>query len=686
MAAPRFFRGSRQRDIVLYLLAIVVPTLVLLYLGLKSVQRQRQAIHSLTASNLRLSAENLAAELERRTGQLAEACLRDPELRGLVSGPVRTPEAARAVRARLDKIRERHPIARHLFLVQGNALLFPMLRTPPPRALDAYLAHETPGMAQRFVALFTDGENRELGQQRPDLALTAYRQSYDLPLSDAPKALALSRIARCSQKVSQPKAAELAYRTLAERYGDRYDPFHRPYALVAGFELDSPELLARLCHDLVRGRWELSAEQLDFFLGRFEERLKKLPAGAGETEYASHLKLAEALDAGFRHHGPLAAGEVYRYAFKHGETGYQTYYTLLPAEGALEILAGLAVDLSWVEKQLLPQCKIGSGIMPSLDVAFQPTQTATPGTGALLPRVAFKNLFPFWELSLAPASGQAWQAGGRHDMLIFAVSTVLVLTVLLLGVVLLMRDISREKELNRLRGDFVSGVSHELKTPLTLIRLYGETLLDGDDMAWEKRRSYYQVITRESERLTHLIEKVLDFSRIDRGRKQYHLEEGDLAAVVRRTVEVYEHYLKRRGFSVETDLAASLPPVRFDAEAVAQAVLNLLDNAMKYSGESKFVAARLRYGNNGVVLEVEDRGLGIPAGEHDKIFQQFYRGLGGTGGTGKGGYGLGLFLVKHIMDAHGGSIELVSESGRGSRFRLIFPVAASSIERAAAAG
>ncbi len=271
---------------------------------------------------------------------------------------------------------------------------------------------------------------------------------------------------------------------------------------------------------------------------------------------------------------------------------------------------------------------------------------------------------------MTTAPGDVDGSSLRRAIAVFAGSMLLVLCVLALGVILLLRDVSRETQLNRLRSDFVSGVSHELKTPLTLIRLYTETLLDEEQFRKEEREGFYQIILRESERLTHLIEKALDFSRVDRREKQYHLEKGNLAPSIAQTVQVYGDYLKRRGFRVETNLASSLPVVEFDPDAVAQAVVNLLDNAAKYSGDSKFVGVRLLAEDSAVILEVEDRGIGIPADEQKKIFQQFYR---SRTRSGKGGYGLGLFLVKHIMDAHGGRVEVESEAGRGSRFRLVFP-------------
>ena len=155
------------------------------------------------------------------------------------------------------------------------------------------------------------------------------------------------------------------------------------------------------------------------------------------------------------------------------------------------------------------------------------------------------------------------------------------------------------------------------------------------------------------------------------------MQEGDLEPVIARTVDLYAQYLQRRGFRIEADLEPHVPTVLFDADAVCEAALNLLDNAAKYSGKSKLIGVRLRSEDNRVIFEAEDHGIGIPAGEQEKIFQRFYR---GRAGAEKGGYGLGLFLVKHIMDAHGGKVEFESENGRGSRFRLIFPVRASATE------
>ena len=672
-AEPRSGRLSHRRGVFLYLLAIVGPTLVLLYLGLQSVRRQAQAVASLTASNLRLSGERLAAELERRVSQLAEACLRDGALarvQGSLSAPI-APDDARRLRLLLQDIERRHPIADQLFVIQGDSVRYPILRSPEARPLEEDLALEQSAPGRRFGTLFAEAERLELLEGRPREALASYRKCSELSVADRLKAVALARVARCARKLGERQVAEGAYERLAERYGDLSDGFHRPFALVAGFELHDlnsagkEERLRALRLDLIRGRWELDADQAEYFLAQLRERLPQLPDPNRETGYLRRLELARALQERFRAPPSLRDGEIYSLAFTHKARSHQVHYTPV----APEAMVGLDVNLAWVEARLLPQASADAGLNRGHIVRV--AQRGSAGAGALQAGIPFQTLFPFWELSLTAAPSLPASSPQGRDVAVFAGSTVLVLCALALGVLLLLRDVARETQLNRLRSDFVSGVSHELKTPLTLIRLYTETLLEEEQFRPEERKGFYQIILRESERLTHLIERALDFGRVDRREKQYHLEKGNLAPFIAQTIQVYGEYLKRRGFSVETNLAPALPAVAFDPDAVAQAVVNLLDNAAKYSGDSKFVGVRLLAEDSAVVFEVEDRGIGIPPDEHEKIFQQFYR---SRTRSGKGGYGLGLYLVKHIMDAHGGRVEVQSEAGRGSRFRLVFPL------------
>jgi signal transduction histidine kinase len=233
--------------------------------------------------------------------------------------------------------------------------------------------------------------------------------------------------------------------------------------------------------------------------------------------------------------------------------------------------------------------------------------------------------------------------------------------------------VRRELKLSRLKSDFVANVSHELKTPLALIRLYAETLELGRVPSQERRGEYYRVIGKESRRLTQLINNILDFSRIEAGRKEYRMVPSDAAHVVRDVVESYRFAIEKLGFTLELELADDLPALELDPEALSQALINLLNNAIKYSPEKKSIRVALRREADRVLLSVEDQGIGIPRSEHRRIFEKFYRVETSLVHTTKGS-GLGLALVQHITEAHGGKVELKSAPGEGSTFTLSLPV------------
>ena len=244
---------------------------------------------------------------------------------------------------------------------------------------------------------------------------------------------------------------------------------------------------------------------------------------------------------------------------------------------------------------------------------------------------------------------------------------------LLAGLVLVWTNVRRELRLSRLKSDFVANVSHELKTPLALIRLFAETLELGRVPTEEKKQQYHRIINKESRRLTQLINNILDFSRIEAGRKEYRFVRTDLAAVVRDVVDAYRFPIEHMGFTLDLAVAEDLPEMETDPEALSQALINLLNNALKYSPEKKTIAVSVRREGDRVLVSVADRGIGIPKAEQKRIFEKFYRVESSLVHTTKGS-GLGLALVQHITEAHGGRVELVSAPGEGSTFTLSLPV------------
>jgi len=248
--------------------------------------------------------------------------------------------------------------------------------------------------------------------------------------------------------------------------------------------------------------------------------------------------------------------------------------------------------------------------------------------------------------------------------------------VLLGGIVFALRTASRAMRFSQMKADFVSNVSHELRTPLASIRVFGEFLKLGRVNDEVKVKEYGAYIETESRRLTQLINNILDFSKIESGQKTYQFERTDIIRTVADAISLANLRLEAQGFTINFNPPVTpLPEVLLDCEAFCQAVMNLLDNAMKYSGPVKQLGVNIGTEPGYVTVSVSDNGIGIAKDELDKIFDKFYRVSTGLVHDVKGS-GLGLSIVKHVMDAHGGTVTIESWPNVGSTFTLHLPCAA----------
>jgi signal transduction histidine kinase len=246
--------------------------------------------------------------------------------------------------------------------------------------------------------------------------------------------------------------------------------------------------------------------------------------------------------------------------------------------------------------------------------------------------------------------------------------------VLLGCIALALRTASRAMKLSQMKADFVSNVSHELRTPLASIRVFGEFLKMGRVKDGEKIREYGEYIETESRRLTQLINNILDFSKIESGQKTYQFELADVEPVVAETLKTFTVRLEQSGFAINFESPQQqLPSAVIDADAIAQAFINLLDNAVKYSGEARVINVRLSRQNSFATIAVTDYGIGISSDECQKVFEKFYRVSTGLVHDVKGS-GLGLSIVQHIVEAHHGKVTLESEPGKGSTFTIHLPL------------
>jgi signal transduction histidine kinase len=254
---------------------------------------------------------------------------------------------------------------------------------------------------------------------------------------------------------------------------------------------------------------------------------------------------------------------------------------------------------------------------------------------------------------------------------------------LIAAVALMLRTASREMKLTQMKADFVSNVSHELRTPLASIRVLAELLNLGRVNQPDRVREYGAYIESEGRRLTQVINNILDFSRIESGRKLFQFEPCDIKVVVDETLEAFAVHLKQNGFTLSYEAPQNtMPKVVLDPDALALALTNLLDNAIKYSGDVKEINVRITQSDGFVSVAISDRGVGIAADEQEKIFEKFYRVSTGLVHDVKGS-GLGLSLVKHIVLAHRGKITVRSKPGEGSVFTIHLPVTDQKSEQRA---
>ncbi|HYV74658.1 MAG TPA: HAMP domain-containing sensor histidine kinase [Candidatus Binatia bacterium] len=409
----------------------------------------------------------------------------------------------------------------------------------------------------------------------------------------------------------------------------------------------------------------------------------------GSKEYALKLKKFEA-SAGrkvFITSNWIAKGDKWQ---------YQSVVLFVPRGSTSDhlALAGFAYDADYLANTFFPQAL--NTVLPDQD----PNDTSHPQTAIMVrtakdqsplaasvcwdgggPEVerSFETVFPGLILGIKLRGTTIESISNKFLRTSYMILGALSL-LLAAGVWLTYRNVSRELALAKLKSDFVSNVSHELRTPLALIRLYAETLELGRLPNPMKQHEYHEIIRKESERLTGLINNILDFSRIEAGKKEYTFRQTDVADLVRSTLESYRFEIEQNGFHFEEKIENNLPPLQVDREAIARSLLNLVNNAVKYSDSDRYLGVSLYRHNGSVNLEVVDHGIGIPANEQPKIFDKFYRVCDPLVHNTKGS-GLGLSLVRHIVQAHGGEVVVESAPGKGSKFTITLPVLNPAVQQ-----
>ena len=244
---------------------------------------------------------------------------------------------------------------------------------------------------------------------------------------------------------------------------------------------------------------------------------------------------------------------------------------------------------------------------------------------------------------------------------------------LISGAIVLYRNIKGDMQLNQLKSEFISNVSHEIRTPLALIQMYIETLDMNRVKTEEKKKEYYNIILQETIRLSGIVNKILNFTQLEQGKRKFQFSDTNVNEILENIICTYRFHFENKGFEYKMELADDLPVIFADKEAINDAVINLIDNAIKYSAEKKLVILRTGRMEDKVFIEIKDFGIGITEKDQRHIFEKFYRVTSGDLAHKAKGTGLGLTIVKHIIDTHKGEIILTSKKGSGCSFKLVLP-------------
>jgi len=697
---------ARRKIAFIFLLAILLPSLIIGYLSFSTFAQRRESVRRLLESNLWISGESALKSIEDALLKHEKEAL-NPE------NFTRLTELKETNQTLSDYSKLSKETAGQLFLLNPE---YQIIIPKTGKEEISIFPGEKSAQDSEFAQALKQAESLEFSGKNYSRAAESYRKCYSLAPTNQHKALALEALGRCLLSSKKYAEAYKVYSDLSAKYGQFLNKAGHPYGILAAFQLyeierrrkreeNSLEMLFALYGKIRNGAWPITLPTFDFFLveiesilddkfteGRFSEiRESYLALQKQQSSYLESLlfsdflkreaipKIKEKLTLS-RMGGEAQPGRLL--AAQREEVCLVSYSVLPNFQPEKTFYGGYCWDLSSLKEEIFPNIleNLTKDTGLSLQVIDERGRNILTGKEELTSKDSLSlsyRQFPFpWKLLVSQPAFSDLELTARRENFLYGVLLTFIVALMLMGAFLIVRDISRETETTRLKTEFVHNISHELKTPLTLIRLYGETLQRKEDLKKDERKEAYEIITKESERLSHLINNVLDFSRIEMGRKEFDFKKGGLAQIVRDTLESYRYHLERKGFSIQNEIASDLPEMNFDGEAIASVLVNLLSNAMKFSPKIKEVTVKLFKDDGNAVLQVADRGIGISPKDISRIFNRFYR-VKNEIVSEAGGSGLGLTLVKHIAEAHGGRIKVESEPGKGSVFSVIFPISGS---------
>ncbi len=697
-----FLKHIHQKTKILFFafILIFIPGAIISFLSLKSINHKAENLEIKYSGTVRLVRDKLESEILRI----------DASLRNNVIGSFPDSDNANELKSWLQNLEIDNPAFKDLFLVSTDGGLI---------SSSVSLGwHKLPGsrplLNTRSATNFNGAEQAEFIRKNFIEAITLYRKALSSAKSSPERIVALSRIGRCYFKLGNYDKAAKEYKKILELGNNDVMIGEVPASVVALSQIsecyeamkaykEKYNVVLKLYKHLLEHPWDLQGGEYLYYLKSANTELHNI-AGSGINDHSSERTMEELMIRGDRmyerikfieliHQDILSQLESDIRTGSHSESpshyisreegdsilqlGFSTFPLTFQQYQLLAVGYQFENDylLSVLFPEILTSVELGKDVLVGIlgeEDSLLYIQQNLPLSNYLVTE-NFNQLFVSWQVALFDVTGRSIEQLTRNERVLYLVLFTGIMFIMLIGIVFMVRAVIHESEVSRMKSEFVSNVSHELKTPLALIRMFGETLDAGIVTDEKKRREFYSIIRKESERLSHLINNVLDFSRMDTGAKEYYFEESDLVKVVKNSLEAYKFHIRENGFEIESELPDEAVLLKIDKDAISQALLNLLSNAVKYSDERKYIKVEVHKNSSLALISVTDQGVGIPKEERKKIFEKFYR-VRAARGEKKRGSGLGLTLVKHIVEAHSGTIEVESVVGEGSKFTLKIPL------------
>jgi signal transduction histidine kinase len=678
----------------------MLPSAILSYLGLKSINQNAENLRTKYGGTINLVRDKLESEVIQLEENLRNSLI---ELFPKLDRNIELKEWIR-------NLESDNPAFKHLFLINADGGLISTsvsLEWKKWRKSQSFRNPQTAAnfnMAEKAEFIKKDFVDA-IGLYKKALVSTAFSQE---------RALLQSRIGRCYFKINKYKEGINEYKKILGLDNEEITIGLIPASIVAlsqiadGYKAlnvskEQYNVIIELYQRLINHPWDINGGEYLYYLKSTSAEIRRFGASSINSNSTKrkteelmnresrlleqirfieliHKNIVPEIESDLKH-GTSSELQPQHISFQENNSALQLGYFRLPsAFQQSQLLAlGYQIKKDYILSNLFPEVltsvELGSdvfvGVLDEKDSLLY-LRHNRPISNYLVAE-NFHQVFVTWKVALFDRDGKSIEQLVGRERQLYLMLFVGIIAVMLIGVFVTIRAVFHELEVSRMKSEFVSNVSHELKTPLALIRMFGETLDTGIVNDERKRREFYSIIRKESERLTHLINNVLDFSSMDTGVKEYNFEEADLIEIVRSSLEAYKFHIRDLGFEIESDLQGELVMPKIDKDAISQALLNLLSNAVKYSGDKKYIRVGVHKDSTSALISVTDHGVGISKEQLKRIFEKFYR-VPTAKAKKTRGSGLGLTLAKHIIEAHSGRIEAESEVGKGSKFTIRIPL------------